>query len=443
MSVRRVLLSGFCGLWVATGAFAGSNPVAVSPGDPAKLVLISDACPTFSWDPVEGASEHELVIYQVDEEGQAAESLLRQQIPGSASSWTPPLGSCLERGGQYAWSVRAMGRKEASEWSAPNLFEVAAGPSEVEFEEALQVVQQYLTVQGPSETAGAAPAVSGSTAVAATSGATAEVGAPVPGRPGRTARAPQAPETVSLVTEGAIGLGTAEPQADLHVVGGSPLLGDMLLAPNAQTPGIPGDAELLLAGYSDGREGMKIKYDGSTRNLEVWGYHGVVGDKGPWLTINADMGETTFRGQIFRYKQDIEDLTSSTVLQSDDHLSLDLGSHELWTFEALLWISTTATADFKFLWRGPTGSDVRSNVLAYQGSQIIEQSSLLATNSVKEIEYPTDATLEPIYMKGLFWSGTGGTITLEWAQIVASGLTRVFFPSYLEARRVKMGSFYP
>ena len=72
----------------------------------------------------------------------AAEPVLKQQIPGSASSWTPPLGSCLERGGEYAWSVRALGVKSRSEWSPPSLFGVAAGPSREELETALALVQQ-------------------------------------------------------------------------------------------------------------------------------------------------------------------------------------------------------------------------------------------------------------------------------------------------------------
>ena len=58
------------------------------------------------------------------------------------------LDRCLEHGGQYAWSVRALaGRAEVSEWSVTNLFDVTAGPTEAEFKEALQVVQEYLAAQ--------------------------------------------------------------------------------------------------------------------------------------------------------------------------------------------------------------------------------------------------------------------------------------------------------
>jgi hypothetical protein len=121
---------------------AGELPVAVSPGSAAGGV-VEGRCPTFSWDPVEVAAAHELVIYRVGEKGQAAEPVLEREIAGSASSWTPPLESCLERGRRYAWSVRAIGQEEASEWSAPSLFEVASGPSDLEIEEALRVVREY------------------------------------------------------------------------------------------------------------------------------------------------------------------------------------------------------------------------------------------------------------------------------------------------------------
>lgn len=138
--VTAVLLAA---LW-SMSARASQVPVAVSPGNASQLVLIAEPCPTFSWDPVEQATAHELIVYEVGEEGHETEAVVRRQIPGSASSWTPSLESCLERGGQYAWSVRAVGKKAASAWSNPNLFEVASRPSETEFEVALRVVRDYI-----------------------------------------------------------------------------------------------------------------------------------------------------------------------------------------------------------------------------------------------------------------------------------------------------------
>jgi hypothetical protein len=143
MSVPRELLVSFCGLLVATALFGGSEPVTVSPGS-ATGALIEGRCPTFSWGEVEGARSYELVVYRLAEGEEEAQPVLRRSFPGSVDGWTPALDSCLERGAEYAWSVRAVGPEEPSDWSAPSLFEVSAGPSEAEFEEALQVVRGYL-----------------------------------------------------------------------------------------------------------------------------------------------------------------------------------------------------------------------------------------------------------------------------------------------------------
>jgi hypothetical protein len=139
----------------ATALFAGSKPVAVSPGDASKLVLIGDICPTFSWGQVDGARSYELVVYGLGGDGEEAKPVLRQTVAGSASSWTPALDHCLERGGQYAWSVRSVGREDGSDWSAPALFQVAA-PTVEEFQEALEVVRQYLGTQAGVEATGGA-----------------------------------------------------------------------------------------------------------------------------------------------------------------------------------------------------------------------------------------------------------------------------------------------
>lgn len=135
---------------LCSAAWAAERPVAVSPGS-ATGAMIGDTCPTFSWGAVLGAKSYELVVYRLGEEGAEARPLLSQRISGSALSWTPSLNRCLERGGQYAWSVRALGEKAASDWSPPSLFQVASGPNEVEFEEAVAVVRQYLARGGEIE----------------------------------------------------------------------------------------------------------------------------------------------------------------------------------------------------------------------------------------------------------------------------------------------------
>ena len=129
---------------LAAAAWAGGGvPSAVSPGATAEMSTIGDRCPTFSWGGVESARGYELVVYLVTEDGAAGE-LLRRSFDGQVSSWTPPLADCLTPGEQYAWSVRALGRKAPSEWSAPALLRVANAPDEARLLEALAVVRRYL-----------------------------------------------------------------------------------------------------------------------------------------------------------------------------------------------------------------------------------------------------------------------------------------------------------
>ncbi len=144
------------GLFPAAAAAAGATapPMTVSPGSADRLSLIADRCPTFSWGGVTDAGGYELVVYRVAD-GAAAVEAVREVFPGSVFSWTPDLDRCLAAGGQYAWSVRALADRGASDWSAPALVKVAAPPGELEFLEALAVVQRYLAanpgVAGPPD----------------------------------------------------------------------------------------------------------------------------------------------------------------------------------------------------------------------------------------------------------------------------------------------------
>ena len=68
-------------------------------------------------------------------------------MPGGATSWTPALEQCFAPGASFVWFVRAVfdpDTGEASEWSDPLLFSIAAAPSAMEVEQALSVLERYL-----------------------------------------------------------------------------------------------------------------------------------------------------------------------------------------------------------------------------------------------------------------------------------------------------------
>ncbi len=124
-----------------------SSPATVSPGSPTGS-LIGDPCPAFSWGRVAGAKTYELLVYRVREATEETEEVLRETLPGSARSWTPSLDRCLERGDQYAWTIRAVAGEEETGWAAPSLFQVASLSSEAQLEAALAVVRRVLAARG-------------------------------------------------------------------------------------------------------------------------------------------------------------------------------------------------------------------------------------------------------------------------------------------------------
>ena len=139
--MRRVTVPlAALGVALVAGVGLAEVPMAVSPGDVEKLAAVGDACPTFSWTEVPGSQRYELVILTAGEEEEQAREVLEETLPAGATNWTPSLEQCLERGGRYGWSVRAVGEEGASEWSALNLFEVTSRPTVAEFEEALEIV---------------------------------------------------------------------------------------------------------------------------------------------------------------------------------------------------------------------------------------------------------------------------------------------------------------
>ncbi len=103
---RRLVLGFLMLLWVAGAGLAKEVPVAVSPGS-ATGTVIGDACPVFSWTAVAHATTYEVAVYTIEEGASESSVVIQESIPGGALAWTPSLDRCLERGGQYAWSVRA------------------------------------------------------------------------------------------------------------------------------------------------------------------------------------------------------------------------------------------------------------------------------------------------------------------------------------------------
>ena len=168
--VCSTLLSLFLSLgFLATAPplLAVKVPRPVSPGSAAPGSVAEAKCPTFSWSGVSGAGGYELAVFRVSDAAEEPVLVLRASVPGDARGYTPPVGSCLERGQRYAWTVapsdterdaaRTRSPVDAPEgrdldsaglaWSPPYLFEIEAAPSAEELERAIATIERHLATR--------------------------------------------------------------------------------------------------------------------------------------------------------------------------------------------------------------------------------------------------------------------------------------------------------
>lgn len=124
--------------------------VAVSPGETDHAVEAASGCPTFSWSASPGATGYELAVLRLDH-GEEPEVVWSRTVAGSATSWSPSRRECLEAGGRYAWTVRALGADAAaadSEWAAVRRFDVPAAPGADEIAAALATLERWRQAGG-------------------------------------------------------------------------------------------------------------------------------------------------------------------------------------------------------------------------------------------------------------------------------------------------------
>ncbi len=140
---------------------ARAELVAVSPGETSRSVEAASACPTFSWSAAAGATGYELAVLRLDRQ-EEPETVWIRTVAGSATSWSPSRSDCLEAGGRYAWTVRALGPVATSaepDWAEARRFEVPDAPDDDEVAAALATLERWRRAQG--EIAGGAAVTDG------------------------------------------------------------------------------------------------------------------------------------------------------------------------------------------------------------------------------------------------------------------------------------------
>jgi len=126
-----------------------------------------------------------------------------------------------------------------------------------------------------------------------------------------------------------------------------------------------------------------------------------------------------------------ESVTSSTVLQDDDHLSFAIGANEKWLLEYhILAVNTTTTQDYKIAWSVPTGAVTYRHAIwntggvltLYFGSDAVGGADILTSNYDA-----TDNDGDYIPIKVAINNGANaGTVMLRWAQQTSGATASTF-----------------
>lgn len=143
-----------------------------------------------------------------------------------------------------------------------------------------------------------------------------------------------------------------------------------------------------------------------------------------WTALeNAINGVTTKR------KTADESVTSSTTLQTDDHLTLAVGANEEYvgTFEIFAGDALTGTG-CKVAIQAPSGSTLRVSAVKLDNAAFVYQKQ--TTTSDGALDFLTGETVSASALFRLsVWvlvGGSSGSISLRWAQSTSSGSALTF-----------------
>lgn len=140
-------------------------------------------------------------------------------------------------------------------------------------------------------------------------------------------------------------------------------------------------------------------------------------------------------GMSLIVKEADETVNNSSALQNDDELLFAVAANEVWQFEGVLIVNSTADGNFKMAFVGPSGA-----VGAWGAEMITNDTTPTASQGLANALGSSDIavyanTLPRIFR---FWGGihngaTGGNLTLQWAQNTAhASNTSVLAGSYIK-----------
>lgn len=154
------------------------------------------------------------------------------------------------------------------------------------------------------------------------------------------------------------------------------------------------------------------------------------------LVDGVDVSAISGGGPTFAVKTADETVASSTTLQDDDHLSLAVGTNEVWAVEFYLSTLCFGSVGFRYAFTGPAGMTGRMNSVAYDDGQVVSVQS--STNLTSALLHTTVSNMDRVRVTLLLrTAGTAGTLQFKWAQETSGvGDCTIFADSYMIAHQV-------
>ncbi len=146
-------------------------------------------------------------------------------------------------------------------------------------------------------------------------------------------------------------------------------------------------------------------------------------------TFSTNTSEASFTEDLVSRKNTNESLSNSSVLQSDNDLSLALSANKSYVIEGVIFASSTsATPDLALAFVGQSGSIITIGY-SYDMADVLLRSSQVSNRISMAANTPV-----AIHVHGTVVTSTAGSMRLKWAQATAdSAPTTVMAGSYLRA----------
>jgi hypothetical protein len=131
-------------------------------------------------------------------------------------------------------------------------------------------------------------------------------------------------------------------------------------------------------------------------------------------TVNGELTLSAFADLV--YKASNETVNNSNTVQDDNDLSFAIGANEIFTWQTVLFFTSSAVADFRLTFTVPAGATVRFGGMGNSTALVMVVG--VASASGTELAFGGNGATEMmVNVWGYVANGaTAGTVQLQWAQ---------------------------